>query len=130
MHVYALYSIVPLRDVGFQDLMTVTMKVTVFWGYDATYFSIYEGESVHGSQMDIKRKKQLIFGPGKNIYFSSTNTDTLGASKPAAQKSFDCRLSHFRTSSSTSSSSAKRLPPGWFFIGPNEWESPWAKSGL
>jgi hypothetical protein len=33
------------------------------------------------------------------------------ASKPAAQKSFDCCLSHFCTSISTSSSSAKRLPP-------------------
>jgi hypothetical protein len=33
------------------------------------------------------------------------------ASKPAAWKYFDCCLSHFRTSVSTSSSSAKRLAP-------------------
>jgi hypothetical protein len=61
----------------------------------------------------------VIFEPERNIY-SSTYPPPLSihlshlfsnSSKPAAQKSFDCCLSHFRTSVSTSSSSAKRLPP-------------------
>jgi hypothetical protein len=61
----------------------------------------------------------VIFEQKKDIYFSTYYPPTLiqlshrftGASKPAAQKSLDCCLSQFGTSVSTSSSSAKRLPP-------------------
>jgi hypothetical protein len=62
----------------------------------------------------------MILATGKkNIYFSTYPPSTLihlshcfpSASKPAAQKSFDCCLSHFRTSVSNSSSSVKCLPP-------------------
>jgi hypothetical protein len=81
---------------------------------------MYERESVNRSQMDIKIK-YVIFEPGKNIYFSTYPPPTLvhlsqcftSASKPAALKSFDCRLSRFRTPVSTSSSSAKHFPPSW-----------------
>jgi hypothetical protein len=55
---------------------------------------------------------------GKKNNFSTYPPPTLilshrftSASKPAAQKSFGCCLSHFRTPVSTSSPSAKRLPP-------------------
>jgi hypothetical protein len=66
-------------------------------------------------QMDIKH---VIFEPGKNIYFS-TYLPTLihlfhpftSASKPCSIEVFDCCLSHFCTSVSTFSSSAKRFPP-------------------
>jgi hypothetical protein len=80
----------------------------------------YEGESVNRSQMDMKRKTcDVIFEPGKYNYLFIYPLPTsihlyhhfISASKPAAYKSFDCRLSHFRNSASTSSSSAKRLPP-------------------
>jgi hypothetical protein len=65
----------------------------------------------------------VIFEPVKNIYFSTYPPPTsihlshhfTSASKSVALKSFDCCLSHFRTSISTYSSSAKRLPPRWFF---------------
>jgi hypothetical protein len=48
----------------------------------------------------------MIFGPGKNIYFSTYPPPALihfshrftSASKPAAYKSFGSCLSHFRTS--------------------------------
>jgi hypothetical protein len=61
----------------------------------------------------------VIFETGRNISFSTYPPPTLillshrftSASKPAVLKSFDCCLSHFRTSVSTSSSSAKPLPP-------------------
>jgi hypothetical protein len=53
----------------------------------------------------------------KYIYFSTypppISLRLTSASKPAAYKSFDGSLSHFRTSVSTSSSSAKRLPPSY-----------------
>jgi hypothetical protein len=60
----------------------------------------------------------VTFEAGKKFYLSTNPTPTFihlshrftSASKPAAQKSLDCCLSHFRTSVSTSSS-AKRLPP-------------------
>jgi hypothetical protein len=66
--------------------------------------------------MDIKH---AIFEPGKSIYFSTYPPPTFihmshhftSALKPTAQKSFDCCLSHFCTYVSTSSSSAKHLPP-------------------
>jgi hypothetical protein len=69
--------------------------------------------------MDIEH---VIFEPRKNIYFSTYPPPTLihlshcftSESKPAAQKSFACCFSHFCTSVSTSSSSAKHLPPRWF----------------
>jgi hypothetical protein len=57
----------------------------------------------------------------QNIYFSIYHPPTLiylsirftSASKPATQKSFDRCPSHFRTSVSTSSSSANCLPPSY-----------------
>jgi hypothetical protein len=69
---------------------------------------LYEEESVNMSQMDVKRKTCDIRN-WKNIYFSTYPPPTLihlshrftSASKPAAYKSFDCYLSHFRTSVST-----------------------------
>jgi hypothetical protein len=72
MYVYALCPLVPLRDVGFQDLMTVKIKNTVF-------FTIYEGESVNRSQMDIKRNANDIRTWKKHLFLdiSSTNIDTL-----------------------------------------------------
>jgi hypothetical protein len=81
------------------------------------HFMWYEREPVKRSQMDIN-VKHVIFEPGKNIYFLTYPPSTLvhmphrftSASKPATQKSFDCYLSHFRTSVSNSSSSAKNLP--------------------
>jgi hypothetical protein len=68
--------------------------------------------------MDIKRKTCDIRN-WKNIYFSTDPPPTLiqlshrftSASKPAAYKSFDCCLSHFRTSVWTPSSSTKQLSP-------------------
>jgi hypothetical protein len=70
--------------------------------------------------MDIKRKT-VIFEPRKEHLFldiSSTNIDTLIPSLYQCIKThkkkktpLDCSLTHFRTSVSTSSSSAKRLPP-------------------
>jgi hypothetical protein len=62
--------------------------------------------------------KYIIFERGRNIYFSAYPPPTLihlshrfsSASKPAVYKSFDCCLSHFRTSVSTFSSSLKCLP--------------------
>jgi hypothetical protein len=64
------------------------------------------------------KRKICYIRTWKNIYFSTDPPPSpiqlshrfSSASKPAAQ-SFDCCLSHFRTSVSTSSSSAKRLPP-------------------
>jgi hypothetical protein len=63
------------------------------------------------------------------MYFSTYPPQTLihlshrftSASRPAAQKSFDCCLSHFRTPVSTSSSSAKHLPSRCPFSGPKRW---------
>jgi hypothetical protein len=80
--------------------------------------------------MDIKRKTYDV-RPGKNVYFSTYPPTTLihlshrftRASKPAPQKPLDCCLSHFRTSVSTSSPSARCLPPMWFLSGPDRWKS-------
>jgi hypothetical protein len=80
----------------------------------------YERESVNRSQLDIKRKAcdtrnwKYIY-----IYISTCPPPTLihlshrftSGSKPAAEKSFGCGLSHFRTAVSTSPSSAERSPP-------------------
>jgi hypothetical protein len=76
------------------------------------------GVSVNRSQMDIKReiydiriwKKKHLF-----LDISSTNIDTLVPSlyqcvETRSIKVFDCCLSHFRNSVSTSSSSTKGLP--------------------
>jgi hypothetical protein len=61
-----------------------------------------------------------VFEPGReNVYLSTCPPPKLihlshrftSASKSATQTYFDCCFSHFRTSVSTSSSSAKRLPP-------------------
>jgi hypothetical protein len=73
--------------------------------------------SVNRSQTDIKCKN--IFKPGINIFFSIYPPPTFihlsygftNALKPAAQKSFDCCLSHFRTSFSASSSLREFLNP-------------------
>jgi hypothetical protein len=70
--------------------------------------------------MNIRRKKCDI-RTWKNIYFLTYPPSTLihlshrfiSASKPATQKSFGCCLSHFCTSFSNSSSSAKHLPPSY-----------------
>jgi hypothetical protein len=45
-------------------------------------------------------------------------------------RSISTVLSHFRTSVSTSSSSAKLLPPRWLLSGPDKWKSLGVKSGL
>jgi hypothetical protein len=94
-------------------LDTVTNKQ----GLMARACSKCEGESVNRWQMDIKRKTCNIW-TWENIYFSTYPPPTLihlsrftCASKSAALKCLDYCLSHFRTSVSTSSSSAKRLPP-------------------
>jgi hypothetical protein len=52
---------------------------------------------------------------------SSTNLSHCftSALKPTAYKFYNCYLSHCLTCISTSSSSAKRLPPRWFFSRPN-----------
>jgi hypothetical protein len=66
----------------------------------------YEGESVNRSQIDIKLKTcDIRTWEKKNIYFSTYLPPTLihfshrftSVLKPAAQKSFDCCLSHFHT---------------------------------
>jgi hypothetical protein len=69
--------------------------------------------------MDIKRKTCDIRTWKKHLFLdiSSTNIDTLVSSlyqcveTRSMEKSFDCCLSHFRTSVSTSPSSAKSFPP-------------------
>jgi hypothetical protein len=74
-------------------------------------------EPVNRSQMDIKH---VMYEPGE-MYFSTYPPPTMihlsqhfpSASKPPHHRSFDCCLSHFRTSVSTSSSSAKHLPTRW-----------------
>jgi hypothetical protein len=76
----------------------------------------YKREPVNWSQMGIKRKTCDF---QTSIYFRTYPPQTLihlshrftSALQPAAKKSSDCCLSHFRTRVSTSSSSAKRLPP-------------------
>jgi hypothetical protein len=79
--------------------------------------SKYEGGSVNRKRMDIKRKTCDIRTNRINNYFSTypllTNLSRryTSASKLATLKSFDCCVSHFCTSVSTSSSSAKRLSP-------------------
>jgi hypothetical protein len=69
--------------------------------------------------MDIKRKNMWYSNlGGENVYFSTYPLPTLthlsrrftSASKPAAWKSLDFCISHFRIYVSTSSSSAKHLP--------------------
>jgi hypothetical protein len=63
--------------------------------------------------MHIKRKHVLFEPEKKNPRKKTLNHLShrfANGSKPAAQKSFGCRLSHFRMSVSTSSSSAKHLP--------------------
>jgi hypothetical protein len=68
--------------------------------------------------MDVKRKTCDIRNLERNIYFPTCPPTTwihlshslTSVSKPEAQKSFHCCLSHFNISVSTSSSSAKRLP--------------------
>jgi hypothetical protein len=77
-----------------------------------TEHTSYEEESVNRSQMDVKPKTCDIrnWGEKTPIYFSTYPPPTLihlshhftSASKPAAQKSFDCCLSLFCTSISTS----------------------------
>jgi hypothetical protein len=71
--------------------------------------------------MDIKRKTCDIRTWKKHLFLdiSSTNIYTFVPSlwqwsKPAAEKFFDRCLSHFRTSVSTSSSSAKFCQQGGF----------------
>jgi hypothetical protein len=81
----------------------------------------YDGESVNRSQTDIKRKTCDIRTWKKHLFFdiSSTNIDNTcphrftSASEPSAWKSSDCCLSHFHTSVSSSSPSAKRLSPSY-----------------
>jgi hypothetical protein len=51
------------------------------------------------------------------------------ASKPAAQKTFDCCLSCCRIFTSTSSSSMKRPSPRWFFSESNRQKSLGASLG-
>jgi hypothetical protein len=70
--------------------------------------------------MDIKRKQLGIRTWTKHLFLdiSSTNTDTRVPSldqcvETRSKKSFNCCLSHFPISISTSSSSAKPLPPRW-----------------
>jgi hypothetical protein len=61
---------------------------------------------------DIRTWKKRLF-----VYISSTNVDTLApllyqcVKTRSKEVSFDCCLSHFQTSISTSLSSAKRLAP-------------------
>jgi hypothetical protein len=74
--------------------------------------------SINRSQIDLKRKTCDIRTWKKHLFLdiSSANTDTLVPSPYLCAEScrievFDCFLSHFRTSVSTSSPSEKYLPP-------------------
>jgi hypothetical protein len=71
---------------------------------------LYNGESVNTSRKTCEHSKlrESIYPPPTLIYLSRRFISVL---KPAAQKSFDYCLGNFRTSVSTLSSSAKRLPP-------------------
>jgi hypothetical protein len=78
----------------------------------------YKGESVNRSQINIKCKTCDIPTWEKHLFLdiSSTNTATLFPSlhqciKTSSTKSFGCCLIQFCTFISTSSSSAKCLPP-------------------
>jgi hypothetical protein len=84
---------------------------------EETCSGIYEGESVNRSQMDIKRKKMWYSNIEKTFISRHIHEHWYTCPialpvrrNPQRKKSFDCCLSHFRTSVSTSSS-AKRLPP-------------------
>jgi hypothetical protein len=106
------------------------------YGNNKKTFHSYEGESVNRPQMDIKRKTCDIQTWEKHLFLdiSSTNIDTL---VPLLYQCIETRsieviwlfFSQFCTSISTSSSSAKCLPPRWIFNGPNRWRSLGAKSG-
>jgi hypothetical protein len=96
-------------------LHTDTLQNTE-WSYKSLRQQCYEGESVNTSQMAIERKTCDIRIWGKNVYFSTYPPPTLTTCPIALPvrrnpQSFHCCLSHFITSVSTSSSSAKRLPP-------------------
>jgi prephenate dehydratase len=86
-----------------------------------TTIPIYKEESINMSQMNIKCKTCDIRIWEKQLFLdiSSTNTEALVPSlyqciETHSTEVFDCLLSHFHTSLSTSSSSAKCLPPRRF----------------
>jgi hypothetical protein len=88
---------------------------------------------VNRSQMDIKRTRCVTFEPGKNIYFSTYLPQMSmipshcfpSSSKPTVFNSFDCCLSQFHTSISTSLSSAKQFVNQDYFLvdRPTRWKS-------
>jgi hypothetical protein len=121
-NIYIWYHI--LEDGKFRmNLNWVSVPKHLFPNHTGTYsedtfHALYEGESVNRSQMDIKRKTCDIRTWGKRLFLniSSTNIDTCVPSlyqcvETRSIEVFDCCLSHFCTSVSTSSSSLKHFPP-------------------
>jgi hypothetical protein len=108
-----LYLFMFLEIFKMQSCQTVRTNCTV---QRSCRCLLYEGESVNRSQMDMKHKTYEYFIKtfiSRHILHQHWYTFTIALPvrrNPQHRNLFDCCLSHFRTSVSTSSSSAKRLP--------------------